>query len=374
MGSSVSLESLTVTQNPKNDEKYINLKFNDSQYDKKVTFYEDKKIYDKETDVISPKFCLTNNLDISYCGSFLSDELSKKYVLTNSESCRSFTFRPGSIISYTGGINEDYLDNKIPDAAKKFIAKGIRCNFIKKDYVVDDISIFTCCTRPDKNCPNILNNGFKTPHCDVIMSSYCKTNPWDGQCLNWLREKRSIALYTYSDICSDNMDKSYCSEFIRVTRPDNFIFGDTALLNFCKKHKANRNCWCIFPPRESVEKKYLGPRVCWMHECTSDSRDRKWLLYDQDVQRTRCKYTGCSININSLVVKNSNVDLTSDCRGYNVPIGNIDPGTPKKNNKTKNTPNVFSFIFIFILVAFILYFLIIYQIKRVKTKDINVSR
>ncbi|APG58325.1 virion membrane protein A16 [BeAn 58058 virus] len=207
------------------------------------------------------------------------------------------------------------------------------------------------------------------------MVEFCKTNPDNTNCIKWLRTKRLIALSTYSDICSNDMDKRYCSEFIRVCRPEYYTFGDTALLNFCKKHKANQNCWCVFPPRQDSYTKYLGPRACWTDDCTDKSRDRKWLLYDQDVQRTRCKYTGCGININSLNVNKSNVDLIADCRGNKTQIGDIDPGKPKINKcVSKSTPIFFSFMIIFIVIFILFYFLLIYSRKRIKTKVINVSR
>lgn len=87
------------------------------------------------------------------------------------------------------------------------------------------------------------------------------------------------------------------------------------------------------PPNNITFDRYLGPRVCLLHECTDKTRDRKWLLYDQDIQRSRCKYIGCNININSLTLENSKIDLISDCSKNKNIIGDLDPGIPKAKKK-----------------------------------------
>ncbi|AYC44788.1 myristylated membrane protein [Moosepox virus GoldyGopher14] len=380
MGSSVSVTGLKVSQDPVNyNKKYMFINFNYPEYDTIVTFYEDLDKYNKEENEITPKFCLTDNVNISHCGTFLSDELAKKYILVNGNPCRSFNFRPGSMIEYTKTITEDYIDNKIPESARTYISKGYQCKFIKKDFMVMDKKSHDCCINPTNNdCPKILNNEYNTSNCDIIMSEFCKKNPGNSNCLKWLRTKRKIALETYSNICSDDMDQRYCSEFIRVVRPDYYTFGDSALINFCNKHRGNRNCWCVYPPNGNITlEKYLGPRVCWLHECTDETRDRKWLLYDQDVQRSRCKYTGCNININSLTLENATADLLADCYGNRTIIGDIDPGIPKEN-KSKNDRNqsfiLFGFPIVFISLAVIFYFVIVYNQKRIKTRIINVRR
>ncbi|AAL69844.1 SPV105 putative myristylated membrane protein [Swinepox virus] len=378
MGSYLSITNLKVEKDPVNyNKKYMFISFNYPEYDKTIGFYEELDTYtDENVNDINPKFCLTDNIDVSYCGTFLSNDLAKKYVLTKGNSCRSFTFRPGSMIIYDNDITEDYIDNKLPDAAKEYISKGFQCRFIKKDYMVMDNKLGECCSKPSDICPEILNNGYKTNHCDTFMVNFCKTNPDNSQCLIWLRQKRQIALSTYLDICSENMDQRYCSEFIRVVRPDFYTFGDAALINFCNKFKGNRNCWCVFPPNQTItSEKYLGPRVCYLHECTDRTRDRKWLLYDQDIQRSRCKYTGCNININSLILENSKVDLISNC-GYKNINRDSDPGEPKNTSKYNNiqTPNILEAVIIFIGISILFYCISVYHRKKINTNIINVRR
>ncbi|AAK85069.1 putative myristylated membrane protein [Lumpy skin disease virus] len=376
MGGSVSVTNLNVSKDLADyNKKYMFINFNYPEYNKIITFLEEQKIYndDKKSEIL-PNFCLTDNLKISHCGNFVSDEISKKYILVKGDSCRSFSFRPGSMILYTNDITEDYLDNKIPESAKEYILKGTQCKFIKKDYFINDDDIIKCCTNPSiGNCPKKLNNEYQTSHCDNSMSFFCKSNPDNVQCLKWLRTKRKIALSTYTDICSNNMDKRYCSEFIRVVRPNFFTFGDIALLSYCNKNKGNRNCWCVSPPNNITFDRYLGPRVCLLHECTDKTRDRKWLLYDQDIQRSRCKYIGCNININSLTLENSKIDLISDCSKNKNIIGDLDPGIPKAKKK-RDLPNIIGFPFIFICLAVLFYFLVIYNRKKIKTNNINVRR
>lgn len=57
------------------------------------------------------------------------------------------------------------------------------------------------------------------------MTGFCRNDPGNPNCLEWLRAKRKPAMSTYSDICSKHMDARYCSEFIRIIRPDYFTLG-----------------------------------------------------------------------------------------------------------------------------------------------------
>nr|WGO62732.1 myristylated membrane protein [Wadden Sea poxvirus] len=376
MGSGVSITNMKI-QHVNEREKKLYLFFNDIKHNKVIKFVEENKIYDNESmNEINPQFCLTNNLDIENCGNFLSTRLSKKYILVKGNSCRSFIARPGSLILYENGINEKSID-EFESQTLKYISKGIRCKFIKNDFNITDSEFTKCCIKPSNNCPTISNNNYETNHCDKIMVNFCNNNPNNVNCMKWLRQRRTIALNTYSNICSKNMDERYCSEFIKITRPDFFHFGDIALINFCKIHNSNRNCWCVNPPNNSkidnIEK-YLGPRVCWLRECTTNNKDRKWLLYDQDIQRSKCKYTGCNININSLILNNAHADLVADCSGNNNIISDINPGLPKKN-KNVIIPFFNIHIIVFIIIILVLfYFTNIYSINKIKTNVINVRR
>ncbi|AAR07464.1 108L [Yaba monkey tumor virus] len=380
MGSSVSITSLKVAPNlADQNEKYMFINFNYPEHNKLVSFYEEIRNYnDDSLTEITPRFCLTENTSIDHCGSFISSTIADKYILVKGDECRSFNFRPGSMIIFNDEITKDYIDNKLPKSANEFISNGYQCKFIKKDFIIDDGSLIPCCTNPrdTSKCPEITNNGYITPHCDLIMSKFCKKNPNSSQCIKWLRQKRKIALQTYSDICSDHMDQRFCSEFIMVARPDFYTFGDTALINFCKKHKFNRNCWCVFPPNNIKQNNFLGPKVCWLHECTDKTKDRKWLLFDQDVQRSRCKYTGCTININSLIMENSSASLIANCYNNNAVIGDVDPGNPKKQT-IKNSPifgGGITLLVVLSVLAVLFYFVLIYSKKKIKTQDINVRR
>ncbi|QHG62666.1 myristylated protein [Cetacean poxvirus 1] len=379
MGTGISIKKIDVIPDDTDtDKNYLLLSFNDITYNRIVGFYEDKKIYDNDSVMtIDPKFCLPNTVDVSYCGSFLSEKLSKQYIAQLGTPCKSIAFRPGSLIEFTKQFPDD-----IPDTAKQYIVDGHRCKFIKNDFQVMDDDISRCCSDYNaKGCPKILQNGYITSNCDNFMKTYCKENPDSVNCLDWLRQRSNASLSTYSDICSNNMDTRYCSEFIRVTRPDVFSFGDSSLRNYCKSNSGNRNCLCAQQPSdfnnlETQNNVYAGPRVCWLQECTNESKDRKWLYYEQDIQRTRCKYVGCNINIDSLTLKNSYANLISDCYRGEGKLGDIDPGKPINHN---NNHNIFlfnfnSFIIIFISLAILFYFILIYSRKIIKTNNINVRR
>ncbi|AST09327.1 myristylprotein [Murmansk poxvirus] len=372
MGAGLSITSITFENNigdPRDKTYYVT--FSDRRYNQYITFSEDWKYnYFLATNEIKPKFCLLPNMPIEHCGTFLTPKIADQYVLINGEPCNSFKFRPGSLIKYKDTLTPELI-NKLK--ANNYIDYGRRCHFVKKDYLIGTSSeIAKCCLKKDSNCPKRFSD-YENEHCDNFMSKFCSLDPGYPNCLEWLRTKRKIALSTYSKICSKHMDERYCSEFIRVIRPDYFTFGDTALLVFCDNHKGNSNCWCVNHPNEESSDKYLGPRVCLSHECTDESRDRKWLYYNQDVQRTRCKYVGCSINVNSLTLNNSHADIISDCTRHTSVVGDVDPGKPV----TKNEPRLPSWIGIVasvVILSVIFYFISIYSRPIVKTKHINVRR
>ncbi|ANS71195.1 myristylated protein, essential for entry/fusion [Pteropox virus] len=329
---------------------------------------ESEVISDNSKDVINPRFCLQDNMDPNYCGTYLSPSISKEYIQVKGDPCKSFSFRPGSVIKY---------NEPVSDSVKAYVKTGYLCKFVKSPLSADD-KYKSCCTNPTPLCPNRLNNNFETDDCDLVMSSACKDDPNNILCLDWLRKKRKIALSTYSDICAKNMDSRYCSEFIRIVRPENYAFGDSSLINYCNDHSSNKNCWCVNPPKvfaDDKKNRFLGPRVCWKHECTDNTRDRKWLLYNQDVQRTRCRYVGCSINIDSLTMEKSNVSLISNCHAGIPILGDVDPGNYTDKNKSKEANYaLISIPVVFVVIMVIVYFICVYSRSRLKTNIINVTR
>ncbi len=369
MGSGLSVTKVEVEDDKIPGERYMLISFNDITYNRIIKFSEEVNSFDDDSKKeINPRFCLLDDMDVSQCGSFLSDKLAKKYAMVTGEECTSFKFRPGSIV---------HLDEKddVPYPALSYLSKGTRCKFVRNDYFITDEEKYKCCTNPDiDDCPERLKN-YDGTYCDDVLSVYCLKNPNSPRCIYWMRSKNKSALTTYQGLCSEHMDERYCSEFARVTRPEYYSFSDNALENFCNTHTGNRNCWCVNPPREYNEERYLGPRVCWLHECTDESRDRKWLFFDQDVQRTRCQYVGCNINVDSLTLQNSDVSLIADCsRGYSL-TGDLDPGKPKPRRIVSNTRfHLASIPLIVSALAVIFYFVIIYARRRVNSKEINVRR
>ncbi|UWM73462.1 Myristylated protein [Monkeypox virus] len=376
MGAAVTLNRIKIETGIADiRDKYMVLDFNYPEYNRAVRFAEESYMYYYETSPgeIKPKFCLIDGMSIDHCSSFIVPEFAKQYVLIHGEPCSSFKFRPGSLIYYQNKVTPEYI--KDLKYATDYIASGQRCHFIKKDYLLGDSdSVAKCCSKTNtKHCPKIFNNNYKTEHCDDFMTGFCRNDPGNPNCLEWLRVKRKPAMSTYSDICSKHMDARYCSEFIRIIRPDYFTFGDMALYVFCNDHKGNRNCWCANYPKSNSGDKYLGPRVCWLHECTDESRDRKWLYYNQDVQRTRCKYVGCTINVNSLALKNSQAELTSNCTRTTSAVGDVHPGEPVVNDKIK-LPTWLGASITLVVISVIFYFISIYSRPKIKTNDINVRR
>ncbi|AEN03709.1 myristylprotein [Yokapox virus] len=374
MGAGISITSIKREGNigdPRDITYYVT--FNESKYNQYITFSEDwENYYFTARDEIKPKFCLLPNMPIEHCGTFLSPHIRDKYTLTYGKPCNSFTFRPGSLIKHKNTLTPDLIKKL---EASNYIGYGRQCNFIKKDFLIstsDDVS--NCCLKKKKNCPEIYNGSYETEHCDNFMKDFCIKDPGNPNCLEWLRKKRKISMALYSVICAKHMDKRFCSEFIRVIRPDYFTFGDVSLSVFCSNHIGNSNCWCVNHPNDEYKNKYLGPRVCLSPECTSESKDRKWLYYNQDVQRTRCKYIGCSINVNSLTLNNSHADIISDCNKRNTIVGDIDPGKPTIKAKEQILPSWVGIVISVIVLSVIFYFISIYSRNIIKTKPINVRR
>ncbi|ARE67736.1 SWPV1-228 [Shearwaterpox virus] len=367
MGQRVSGIIVETTKNP--EIKYLKVSYTGGYNDEYIKFLEAEKIRDVVDSIreLSIPFCITQDTTVKQCASFLSSEAKKKFVIVPGEPCKSLSFRPGSIIDLA----------KIPYGTDSYVLEGTTCKFINKDFLYTDPDIKRCCTKKStEDCPKIFSNNYETDHCDTIMSSVCLKTPESIPCREWLATKREIALDTYMKVCSDHLHMNYCSDFVDYTRPDNFGYSDTAILSYCSKHKNNPNCWCVTTPQNdklfSLELA-LGPKVCWLHECTDKSRDRKYLLFDQDVQRSKCKYIGCNINVETLRLTNSVAELIANCGGSI----SEDSGAIEDSYKDKTIPSFFSIfpISIVIILLFILfYFLKVYNSKVINSNTINVYR
>nr|WIK87560.1 putative mystirilated membrane protein [Oriental turtle dovepox virus] len=368
MGQRVS--NITVIATPQVPEsKYLRVEYTGGYNDEYIKFFEAETIHSGDiASEISPPFCLTKDTTVKQCASFLSSEAKKKFVIVPGEPCKSLSFRPGSILDL----------QKIPYGTESYVLEGTRCRFINKDYLYTDPDIKRCCNQEsNKDCPEIFSNNYETDHCDTIMSSICLQTPGSLPCREWLATKREVAFDTYTKVCSDHLDANYCSDFVDYTRPDNFGYSDTAILSYCSKHRNNPNCWCVTTPKNdklfSLELA-LGPKVCWLHECTDKSKDRKYLLFDQDFQRTKCKYIGCDINVDTLRLRNSVAELIANCGG------SIDEDTELGDdsyNKEAKLPSFFSVIpicIVLLCISVLFYFLRVYNSKVINSNTINVYR
>lgn len=338
----------------------------DSGWKTTVPFSEESGEFSDDTQrEILPRFCLSGNMHFSNCGLYLSPDLRKRYLMMHGPPCRSFKFRLGSLIDPSA---------RIPDQLQGLVVDGEQCRFVRSDFVYSDRDIRRCCTEPDATgCPETLRNGYTTSDCDGAMRGLCTRDPGNALCLQWLNTRRLPALVTYADICSRELDRHPCSEFVRVTRPDFFAISDAAIRRYCAEHRGNKDCWCVAPPtgRVSALETILGPRVCWVHECTDESTDRKYLLFEQDEQRKKCKYVGCSINIETLILENATATLVADCLHRDVSGLAEDPGTRRPQRGALPTPAAPLAI---LVAAVLFYFLCVYARKRVNSRVINVRR
>lgn len=310
---------------------------------------------------VRPRFCLLPDMDPGQCGAFLSPALAKRARLVRGAPCNSLFFRPGSMLRAA----------YIPDIAKPYIRQGTLCAFkIEPAEVPTDAALARCCESPAPDCPPAFANRFRTAHCDGHMARKCAAEPDAPPCMNWLRAGRYAALDLYSSLCAKDMGARYCSEFVRVARPALFSFGDTALRRYCAAHASAPECACV---TGRAAGRYLGPRVCRAHECTDQSRDRKWLFFSQDVQRSRCKYVGCRIDVDSLVMENSRADMVADC-GRAATSAFADPSPGAQGNAPDMLPSLPPFLLAAAAAAVIFYFAAVHARRSVETKTINVSR
>lgn len=321
---------------------------------------ESETFADPEAKEVRPRFCLLPDMDPGHCGTFLSREVAARARLVQGPPCQSIAFRPGSLLRA----------NFVPESAKPYLRQGVQCAFRLEGPVPDDAAMVRCCTNPCAGCPSVFSNGYRTAHCDLVMAGRCAAEPDAPACLDWLRAGRYAALELYSNLCASSMDARFCSEFVRVARPALFAFGDSALRRFCAAHAAAPECACV---TGRALGKYLGPRVCRAHECTDQSRDSKWLFFAQAVQRSRCRYVGCRIDVDSLVMRNSCADMVADC-GKAVSESFADPDPGVRDNAPPALPAVPPLAAALLVGAVIFYFAAVYARRSVETKTINVSR
>ncbi|ATI21054.1 myristylated protein [Western grey kangaroopox virus] len=363
-----SLTALAVQESGIPGIKYLRAEYADGSR-RYVRFREEASVHtDRDALEVNPAFCRPHNMHPSHCGSFLSPDISKRFVMDHGAPCRSLTFRPGSVIDDP---------RPVPGDVTEYVTEGTLCRFVNVDYLYSDSDLARCCMSDNRSeCPTVLNNGYETDHCDDIMSARCPGDPGSPNCLLWLSKKREVALATYSGICSENLDQSYCSDFVDYTRPDFFSYSDAAIIRYCLEHRHDPRCWCVVTPGTNMPELELalGPKVCWLHECTDRTRDRKYLLFSQDVQRKYCKYVGCRINVETLKLTNSTADLIAACRGAGagdaVEEGESDGAMDTQEEFVGWLPIPMAMICMFVL----FYFLCIYNRDLVNSNRINVRR
>ncbi|AVD69298.1 ORF179 [Saltwater crocodilepox virus] len=307
-----ALTGLKVYSDRKNErgEKTLHVEYTSStEY---VYFKEEDRTFD---DLTRPSFdvdfCLPPTLSPDFCAGFLSPRARALYVMRDGGPCLSLNFRPGSLITTPG--------DRLPAALTPYVLRGRRCAFVNRDYPYDDTLAARCCTTDDAlNCPAELRDGYRSDRCDRFMVDFCRRDPGHRKCATWLSGRREIAMATYSELCADALDQNFCSYFVLYSRPEHFRYSDVAIERFCGARRDDPRCWCVFPPAAAAARvreieRYLGPKVCWLHYCTDRSRDPKYLLFDQAVQRSKCRYVGCGVTVDQMDLRNSTVSIVSDC-------------------------------------------------------------
>jgi len=94
-------------------------------------------------------------------------------------------------------------------------------------------------------------------------------------------------------------------------------YCDYSLSKWCTNN-TNKLCGCyngiIDPNIVSELENILGPKECWLSECTINYTDQKWLSLDQLNIKKNCIIRSCIISINSLIsYGRSKIELVNNC-------------------------------------------------------------
>lgn len=343
-----------------------------------LTFTEEEWNEIKKKGELEIDFCLVdNNLNsIEECiGLFgktnnpneFVKELNQFRVVKSNTKCNSLYFRPGSVID---DRDLEFMQREITNE----IIPGRKCKIIFQDYNYNDNDLKRCCYYDDKtSCNANLINNYTTNHCDTIMIQECDKYPDNKNCFTWLEQtyKRgnNLALEFYSKKCQENHTELYCDYLCKVARDNKDYrsqFCDVALKTWCKNHQYNSNCNCLYTPQDLIPEleEYLGPKVCWLNTCASQSKS-KWLTTEQLETRQKCSLTSCIIDIKNLNLNNdAKVSLINNCvAGTKISstelyaLNNFDNDILEKNNFKGSLFSIESLLICFSFTVLLFYIL-----------------
>ncbi|BAO49426.1 putative myristylated membrane protein [Alphaentomopoxvirus acuprea] len=383
MGGSVSLNSITTSNNNANGNKQLIVGLSNGE-DIRLNMYEQINTIPKSEyigkDEFEIEYCIASPFNgLGECSKLFNSDPSSNYtyeldnyVITNEGTpCTSLTFRPGSILYETSNWIND----------RTF--QGNRCKILYRGPPIYKNDLFECCTgKRTTNCHETLINNFETSHCNVTMQNFCTENPNDIYCYRWLDTQSKagydIALKLYSDICSRDHQPEYCTYMCMYARDYGYPgYCDKALSNWCNNNKNNNLCYCYNPPAEIIPdvEEVLGPKECWIDSCTSSYTNQKWLTTDQMEIKRNCGIRSCIITVGSLMARGSNIiELINNCvagaisssQSYQNYIGN-------SSIKIDQTWGSFFDPVIFLIIMCFIFLCVIYLInnKPIYTIDIN---
>lgn len=317
----------------------------------------------------SIEFCILDNKTngIEECMSlFTKAELEQYSIIKGSEYCDGFFYRPGLIVA---PHDVERLRTSVNG-----VVPGKKCTILYQDYNYNDEDLQRCCfSGTTLKCNDHLTNNYVTSHCNVIMKETCqsKENIYSDKCMTWLMNnhyrKEDVALDTYSNFCAKNFDHPVCNYLCNKARENKDYkseFCDRALKEWCTNNSFDSRCFCVITPSSIIPEieTYLGPKECWLSNCSSQS-ESKWLLTDQIDTRKKCNLTSCIINIDQMTLKkNAKAELINDCVSGNKISASEANHIEDENNSTESiirTPGILfsienSFLFGSILLLLLL--------------------
>lgn len=285
-------------------------------------------------------YCIVENVNsIANCASlFLTGEdldrgdnyvtnLDNKSLRLSTKKCKTFIFRPGSV------LEDNPIENEF---TSPYILNGNYCELNFTGPIINKQNIKNCCIK--QNCilfkdeqehkliKSQFSNGFETNNCNDTMMELCALDPKNPICLKWFKKRIEkmdhSVIDTYLNYCSSNLNTLECKYVINILRDNNFLLiSDKILDNYCSSEDQPPECTCYLANKSETIKNMvetLGPTECWLEECNFGLKDNIFLSSDQLENKSNCNPINCIINVNSITAnKNSTINLLNYCVNNN---------------------------------------------------------
>lgn len=280
--------------------------------------------------------------------------------------CRTFSFRPGTVIK-SGDTENEYV--------KGYIVNGNLCTINFSGPPLTPEYQMGCCLN--QNCDEIFSNNFSNESCDTVMTNYCASNYNEDICMTWLYNRTTkyfgTGLEFYKDICSKDMNQEVCSYFSLYANNESngyyYHYSDIALDNYCSANVEDPNCVCYLEKKNNKNlqnmEETLGPSECWLIDCTAKLKDLKWITHEQRENKKKCNGINCLISVQSLtsdaksIINLNNYCLNKNSETSSIAILNNNPQLSITKEQTWGSQFNIFFIVLFLFIS--LFMIVLYR-------------